>query len=153
MALEYRLQIKTQVSLLHIIENYLKERCLIFLKQKYKSSDFYLKEELGFMISILSSKKIFFEYMLSENQVVEEKWDYSNDIYFRLDKFYDNVLAKINMIEICIYILNNTKEDAKLIFNGDILVLERINGLIHINKNFGFWNGDLLSKVDDYISE
>jgi len=147
MALEYRLQIKTEVSLLHIIENYLKERYLLFSKQKNKNSDFYLNEELGFMISILFSKEIFFEYLLSENQVVEEKWDYSNDIYFRLDKFYDNLLAKINMIEICIYILNNTKEDAKLIFNGDILVLERINGSININKNFGFWNEDLLSKV------
>jgi hypothetical protein len=104
---------------------------------------------LGFMISVLFSEKISFDYLISEKQIVEENWDYSSDMHFRLDKFYDNFLSRLNMIELCIYVLNNTKEDARLLFNGDILVLERTNGVININKNFGFWNSDdLLDKIE-----
>lgn len=80
--------------------------------------------------------------------MIEENWDYSTNIHFRLDKFYDNLLGRSNMIDMCIYVLNNTKDDAKLLFNGDILVLERNNGIVNINKNFGFWNSkELINKT------
>ena len=52
------------------------------------------------------------------------------------------------MMDICINILNNTNEDAVLLFNGDVLILERVNGIVKVNNNFGFWNSEeLLAKV------
>ncbi|GAA5042305.1 hypothetical protein GCM10011506_44340 [Marivirga lumbricoides] len=150
MALEYRLQVKTKMSLSSLVESYLNEKRILFSKENItKGENVYCYEGLGFMVSILFSEKIFFEYLISENKTIEEDWDYSIDIHFRLDKFYDNLLARINMIDMCIYLLNNTREDARLLFNGDILVLERTNGIISINKNFGFWNSDdLLNKIN-----
>ena len=65
-------------------------------------------------------------------------------INFRLDKFYDNLQVRLNMIEFCIYILNKIDDDAIILFNGELLVLERINGILKINDNFGFWNSNLL---------
>lgn len=150
MALEYRLQIKTKMTLFNFVERYLKEKNILFSKENIsKGVNLYLFEVLGFMISILYSDKIYFDYLIKENQTYEEEWDYSNDIYFRFDKSYDNLLARLNMIDMCIYILNNTKEDAKLLFNGDILVLEKKKDVISINMNFGFWNSDdLLAKLE-----
>ncbi|MBO0591283.1 hypothetical protein I2486_07665 [Cellulophaga sp. E16_2] len=149
MALKYILQVKTEVSLLNFIEIYLNKKTVLFSKEKInKGINIYLYEVLGFMFSFTFSEKVFFDYLIDENKVVEENWDYSSDIHFRLDKFYDNLLARLNMIEVCVYILNNTKEDIRLLFSGDILVLERTNGIISINKNFGFWNtSDLLGQI------
>ncbi|OXA72594.1 hypothetical protein B0A56_13715 [Flavobacterium columnare NBRC 100251 = ATCC 23463] len=150
MALEYRLQIKTKVSLVNLVVSYIKERNILFSKENTsKGVNLYLREALGFIISILFSEKVYFEYLIDENHTIEEEWEYSNDIHFRLDKFYDNLLARLNMIDVCIYMLSNTEGDAKLLFNGEVLVLERSNGIIRINKNFGFWNSDeLLNKVE-----
>lgn len=149
MALEYRLQIKTKMTLFNFAEGYLKKKNILFSKESIdKGVNIYLYEALGFMISILFSEKIFFEYLVGENITNEEEWEYSSDLHFRLDKFYDNLNARLNMIDICIYILNNVNDDAKLLYNGDILVLERTNGNITINENFGFWNSDeLLNKI------
>ncbi|MBC6111947.1 SitI3 family protein [Pedobacter fastidiosus] len=153
MALEYRLHIRTRTPLFDFVKKYLDEKNILFNKENTnKGVNFYLYEILGFMISILYSEKVFFEYLINENQIVEADWDYSTDIHFRLDKFYDNLLARLNMIDVCVCILSNTKDDAKLLFNGDILVLERYNGVISINKNFGFWNShDLLNKIENIM--
>lgn len=150
MALEYRLQIKTKISLFNFVESYLYERNISFSKEIIKNGiNIYLYEVLGFMISIFSSDKIYFEYLINNNETFEEEWDYSNDIYIRFDKSFDNLHARLNMIDMCVYILNNTKDDAKLLFNGDILVLEKKKGIISINKNFGFWNSvDLIAKIE-----
>ncbi len=153
MALEYKLHIKSKISLLNLVENYLTGKNIIFSKENIsKGVNLYLHESLGFIVSILFSEKIYFEYLINKNHSIEDEWDYSSDIHFRLDKFYDNLLVRLNMIDVCIYVLNNTEGDAKLLFNGDVLVLERIKGVISINKNFGFWNSDeLLNKVESVI--
>lgn len=149
MALEYRLQVKTEISLFNFIENYLIEKNISFLKEGVnKGANIYLYEVLGFMISFIISKKMFFDYIINESEFIEREWDYSSNIYFRLDKFYDDLLARLNMMDICINILNNTNEDAVLLFNGDVLILERVNGIVKVNNNFGFWNSEeLLAKV------
>lgn len=153
MALEYKLQIKSKISLLNLVENYLTGKNILFSKENIsKGLSLYLHESLGFIVSILFSENIYFEYLINKNHIIEDEWDYSSDIHFRLDKFYDNLLVRLNMIDLCIYVLNNTVEDAKLLFNGDVLVLERNEGVISINKNFGFWNSDeLLNKVQSVI--
>lgn len=153
MALEYRLQIKTKMSLFNFVEDYLNEKNILFSKENINNGmNLYLYETLGFMISILPTEKVFFEYLIAENQIIETDWNYSSSIYFRLDKFYDNLMVRSNMIDMCIYILNNTIDDAKLLFNGDVLVLEKNNDIISINKNFGFWNSDdLLNKINLFL--
>lgn len=149
MALEYRLKIETKIPLLNYLENYLDKNSISVSKEKIQEvTNIYLYERFGFMISTMNSEKVFFDYLINEKQVIEEYWDYSNDMNFRLDKFYNNLLARLHMIDICVYILYNTKENARLLFNGDILVLERTNGIISINQSFGFWNSvDLLDKI------
>lgn len=149
MALTYRLRIKTKIPLLNFVEKYLVENNILFSRESInKGVNIYLNEALGFMISVGSFENIFFDYLVSENHSTEEEWDYSNDIYFIIDKSYDSLLVRLNMIEICSYVLSNTNEDARLLFNGDILVFERTNGIITTNKNFGFWNSDdLLDKM------
>lgn len=145
MALEYRLQIKTKTPLSYFLDSYLKEKNILFSKDETeKDIRVYLCDLLGFTISVLLSRNVCFDYQITKNQFIEEEWNYSSDMYFRLDKFYDNLLARLNMLDLCIYVLNNTSEDARLLFNGDVLVLERTNGKININKNFGFWNSHVL---------
>lgn len=153
MALEYRLQVKTEISLFNLVESYLNEKKISFSREEIdKGVNIYLFEVMGFMTSIVLSRNVFFDYMVSENQVIEDEWDYSSDITFRLDKLYDNLLARLNMIDVCCCILKNTTEDARLLFNGDILVLERTNGEVIVNNNFGFWNSeDLRTKIKGCI--
>lgn len=153
MALEYRLQIKSKLNLLNFVGKFLKENKISFsVENSNNCINLYLCDILGFMISILFSETVYFEYLIDKNEIVEEEWEYSSDLHFRLDKFCDNLKARMNMIDICIYILNNTNEDVKLLFNRDILVLERNHSVITINKNFGFWNSDeLLNKIESLM--
>ncbi|MGL4629725.1 MAG: SitI3 family protein [Leadbetterella sp.] len=148
MALEYRLQIKTKISILNFLESYLTEKSFSYSKKNLnKAVTLYLWDLLGFSITISHSDKVFFDYLVNENKTIEEKWDYSNNITFRFDKFYDNLHARTNMLEICNYHIINTKEDIRLLFNGDVLVLERTDSVVNINKNFGFWNSDDLLNI------
>jgi len=146
MALDYTLHIKSKYLPSGIIERYLFGKNVFQLKP-FEENCFNLFDELGFIVSISSVETVFFEFLVDENKSVEDNWDYSTNIHFRLDKFYDNFLVRLNMIDFCINLLNSIEEDAKFIFNGDILVFERNNGLIKINWNFGFWNSkELLEK-------
>lgn len=141
MALEYRLNIESKKSLALDFEKYLSQERISFERENLNTSVCYnLFKILGFLVSFIVRDNCYFSYLVREDESLEKEWDYSSVISFRLDKFYDNSLAKLNMIKICGYILNNTKDDAILLFNGDILVLERINGVVKVNNNFGFWN-------------
>lgn len=146
MALEYNLQVQTRLPILNFVEDYLNENNIAFSEDKIQNNiDLY--ETLGITISSLYSEKVFLEYMINKQEIIEEEWSYSNNILFRLDKFYDNLSARLNVIEVCAYILKNTNEDVLMLFNNELLVLQRTNGTVKINKSYGFWDSDQLLEV------
>lgn len=155
MALEYRLQVKTEMSLFNFVVSYLNERKISFSEEIIdKGINIYLYEKMGLMISIALPGKAFFDYMINKSQMIQDEWDYSSNINFRLDKSHNNLIARLNMIDVCCYILKNTTEDAILLFNGDILVLERTNGKVIANNGFGFWNSEeLKNKVIECMKD
>lgn len=147
MALEYDLNIKSKSIFSQKIDKHLTTKGYIFEKEfKENSAIFNLYKPLGFILSLFIVENKYFDYINNENQNIEKEWQYSTLISFRLDKNYDYLNVRINMLDIISFILNQTKDDALLLFNGDVLILERINGKIILNKNTGFWNSDELIK-------
>ncbi|MBF7089945.1 hypothetical protein IUY40_00070 [Flavobacterium sp. ALJ2] len=147
MALEYDLNIKSKKIFSQKLGKYLISKEYIYEKKhEEKLVIFDLYKPLGFIISLFVIENKYFDYISNENQCIEKEWHYSSLISFRLDKDYDYLNVRINMLDIIIFILNQTKDDLLLLFNGDILILERTNGKIILNKNAGFWNSDKLIK-------
>lgn len=73
--------------------------------------------------------------------VIEDEFDFppSLSISFRLNKFGDPVSMRKQIVRAVSALLQNTYEDAVLLFNGQTVILQRINGRLALNHVEGFW--------------
>lgn len=152
MALLYQFKIKTQSSIINLIESYLKDKEIEYYPERYSNTTtISLYKVLGFSISLSYSELDYLEYAIDNTSIQELKWDCSWNITFQFDKFYDNLSAKLNMLDLCCYILSYTKEDVILVFNGELLILNREDGIVNMNNSFNFWNSDeLIRKIESF---
>lgn len=153
MALEYDLYFKGNPSLPEKIENVLTSKKVNFKKDCTEGLVcFDLYDFLGFVVTISSRDNKYFNYLINETQTKENEWKKSSVVSFRLNKDYNYLEARLNMLDIVIYILNESDEDAILLFNSDVLILEREGGRIVLNKTAGFWSSqDLFDKVSSML--
>ncbi len=136
MAIEYSLSIKQQSGNSDMLASPMKESSI---ENKGFTDAFEVTPKSGFQLDTHSKFNRFFEF--EESGVLKEfEWEVSREVSFRFLKDFDNVLAKRNMIKIVSYALKNTKADAILLFNGELLVLCRKNGHLILNNDFGFWD-------------
>ncbi|RLJ33289.1 hypothetical protein CLU97_2770 [Chryseobacterium sp. 7] len=148
MAIEYRLHIKSQNFEFNLIRNYLTLKNIL-LKEEIldKTVIFDLYNVEGFIITIYKNNNSYFEYLISKENVIFREWVHSYVICFRLNKDYDYLNAKLNMLDVITYILNHTSEDSILLYSSDVMILVREKNEININNEMGFWNTDeMLSK-------
>jgi hypothetical protein len=153
MALEYDIHIKSKILFFEKVETFLNSRKYIFEKE-YSDNlvIFNLYNQLGFIISFFIKENNYFNYLNSKNESIEKEWNFSSGISFRLNKSYDYLAAKLNMLDIIVYILNETKEDSIVIFNGDIMILEKTEGKIKLNEHIEFWsNVELKNRISNIL--
>lgn len=143
MAIEYRLYIKSQSFEINVMRKYLTLKNIL-LKEEILDNTiiFNLYNIWGFVITIYKNNDSYFEYLISKEKIIFKEWDYSYVICFRLNKDFNYLKAKLNMLDIIIYILNNTSEDSILLYSSDFMILERENNKIIINDEMGFWDSE-----------
>ncbi len=61
-------------------------------------------------------------------------------VLFRLDKFRDTRQGRTEVIRATVAFLSQRTEDAALLFNGEIVLLARRQGLLTVNPSCGFWD-------------
>ncbi|MDP9960382.1 SitI3 family protein [Chryseobacterium lathyri] len=143
MAIEYRLHIKSQSFEINVMRNYLTLKNILFKEEILDNTIiFNLYNIWGFVITIYKNNDSYFEYLISKEKIIFKEWDYSYVICFRLNKDFNYLKAKLNMLDIIIYILNNTSEDSILLYSSDFMILERENNKIIINDEMGFWDSE-----------
>jgi len=149
MALEYDLYFKGRPSLPEKIENILTSKKVNFKKDHAEGLVcFDLYNFLGFVLTIFIRDNKYFNYLISETQTKENEWKKTSVVSFRLNKDYNYLGARLNMLDIVVYILKESDEDVILLFNSDVMILEREGGKIVLNKAAGFWSSkDLLDKI------
>jgi len=143
MAIEYRLHIKIQSFEFNVIRNYFVEKNILPDEEILdKTIIFNLYNIWGFVINSYKNNNTYFEYLISKEKVIFKEWDYSYVIGFRLNKDYNYLKAKLNMLDIIIHTLKNTSEDSILLYSSDFMILERENNKIIINDEMGFWDSE-----------
>jgi hypothetical protein len=140
MALEYKFYLNSKISVSEVLDKYFSEE-KIEMNNCSDNPNFYdCYSSSGFSIMIRNLNSLIFDYAEIESEFFEIEFKPCCELVFRLDKFYDNSISKLNMITICDNILSLISSDAILLFNGELVVLKRIDGIFSINRNFGFWN-------------
>lgn len=68
-------------------------------------------------------------------------------VLFRINKFEDLQVAKKRVLLAVLAMIHETTSDLALLFNGEILVLIRRNGILTLNENAGFWEDGLAEMI------
>jgi penicillin-binding protein-related factor A (putative recombinase) len=142
MALEYDLSFDGIDDIYPVLEFEFAFDKNVFESQKYdKLITIDLYKSYGFLFQIYTgandNRYLQYQNLLNVNE--EREVNEGTRVSFRLDKTFDNIKAKRNVVNFCIKILKRTTRDAFLIFNGDYLTFERVNGILIINKKMDFW--------------
>lgn len=94
---------------------------------------------LGFTVALIDTTDFPFgyesEYLLNEFKAQEE-------LCFRMNKFSDLEQSITNMLKLIFELLDKACNDCIFEFNGDTIYLLRLNNVIYINNNSGFWNNE-----------
>ena len=147
MGLEYSLYLRSEKSLQELTENYLLLEN-IHLEKNIKDNLIEIDsiyEILGFIIYLYSGIDKYFSYEI-DKKMIENRWHGKyNCLSFEFNKSFDNSIAKTNMINIVIKVLEETTSDVLLLFNSDVLILERKDSKLYLNDKIGFWNEKSLS--------
>jgi hypothetical protein len=154
MSLKYDFFFKEKVasSEFELMDKFLKEKNIQYSK-KINDNQIYFNvyEKLGFEIYIFMEDTHFFDYEINDTYL-EYEWDNCTCISFDVNKFFDNQRVKSNMLEIVIAFLKSNAYDAVLLFNGDVLILDRKKGIVNANLESGFWKSkELLIKLENEI--
>lgn len=98
-----------------------------------------LRESHGFTVAIRAGKNA---YVSADSD--DGLWEWEADAYvsvaFRVDKEADHQWAAVNMLTIVWRALEIGREDAALVFNGDLLLLTRIDGVVAKHHRDGWWS-------------
>jgi hypothetical protein len=70
-------------------------------------------------------------------------------VVFEIDKFGNQELLLRDMISMTSDILSKFAEDAVMLFNGEILILQKREGLLTLNAEWADWGGDM--RLSQYI--
>lgn len=149
MSLKYDFFLNEKVIDFEPIERLLKEKNIPYSK---KADDrriyFDAYEDLGFEICIFRENTSYFEYQINDTCHAYE-WNDCTCVSFEVNKFFDNQKVKSNMLEMIIALFKSNAFDALLLFNGDVLILDRKNGKISPDLKSGFWkSNDLLTRLE-----
>jgi hypothetical protein len=97
-----------------------------------------LRESHGFTVTIRAGKNA---YVSAESD--RGLWEWEPETYvsvgFRVDKEADHEWAVVNMLSIVWRTLETGDEDAALVFNGDLLLLTRLDGVLVKHHRDGWW--------------
>lgn len=148
MSLKYDFFLKGKIIEEEPIEQFLREKNVPYSKKTVSGGIYFdANEELGFEIYIFMKSTSFFDYMINDTYY-EYEWENCTCISFDVNKFFDNQKVRLNMLELTLHLLKNNLGDAILLFNGDVLILDRKNGKVNPNLQSDFWKSkDLLTKL------
>lgn len=133
MAIEYSLLIHGKVETRQIIENFLLSNDLdtkVILNEEGFIANMY--DALGFEINTI--------YRGGYVELGSAIFEYQVNCGFRFDKHFDNLAAKENMIRVATSLLQQVDSDVLMLFNGEHLLLGRINNKLQIDNTWGFWD-------------
>jgi len=145
MALEYDLYFKCNGALFEKLDSFFNLKQISFKKDTIdRIVKYNLFDVLGFLITILNVNNHYFDYLVNKTDSVQKEWECSSIISFRLKKNFksDDDYLKVlsNMLDIILFLLKETEGDAILLFNGDLMILERENSKLVLNGETEFWN-------------
>jgi hypothetical protein len=97
-----------------------------------------LRDSHGFNVAIRTGRSA---YISAESD--NGLWEWEPEAYvsvaFRIDKEADHEWAAVNMLAIVWRALEAGSDDAALVFNGDLLLLTRIDGVLAKHHREGWW--------------
>ncbi len=70
------------------------------------------------------------------------------NVWFWLDPNQDYAQGKHSLLIAVIFLLRHLPGDAVLLFNGEIVRLQRINGQLIVNQDFSLWSASELAEVE-----
>jgi hypothetical protein len=98
-----------------------------------------LLESHGFTVAIRAGTNA---YISAESD--GELWEWEPETYvsvaFRVSKEAAHEWAVVNLLTIVRRVLETGSEDAALVFNGDLLLLTRIDGVLAKHNRAGWWS-------------
>lgn len=135
MALEYALDIGAELEPQQVLE-------LMFTRLSIEPH-IYQSDNMGVIVSTAGSGFTTYSSILSDLQASLLKEELNIDcnihIVFRLDKFEDRKIAKTNLLQLTIGLLQQTQGDAALLFNGEQPLFIRSSERLTLNKSTDFW--------------
>lgn len=92
----------------------------------------------GFAVTIRAGQRA---YVSAESDSGLWEWEPATyvSVGFRMDKEADHEWEVVNMLTIVRRILETGPEDAALVFNGDVLLLTRLDGVLVKHRRDGWW--------------
>jgi hypothetical protein len=97
-----------------------------------------LRESHGFTVAIRAGKNA---YVSAESDGDLWEWEPATyvSVAFRVSKDADHEWAVVNMLAMVWRALDTGSEDAALVFNGDLLLLTRLDGVLVKHNRAGWW--------------
>src|SRR5262245_52645469 len=97
----------------------------------------------GFGVWVAVTRKILYgQDFISGKNLVEEAFDFRSDLEITLvpqpDDDDDPVEGYRFLLRATIFLLDHCR-DAVLLFNGEIIVLQRLGGKLVLNENYNIW--------------
>ncbi|OMF94233.1 SitI3 family protein [Paenibacillus sp. FSL R7-0337] len=96
-------------------------------------------ERLGFSLTLMDTSKSLYGY---ESEYFLNEFINRQDLSFRINKFFEWEKAIVNMLTIVFEIMDKVSTNCIFEFNGDTVYLVRLNEVIYINNNTGFWDNE-----------
>ena len=97
-----------------------------------------LLEEYGFNVSVREGRNGFIEVISDAGDWEWEPAEYVS-MTFRMDKFADPAWNVVNMLIVVRRVLDSGREDAAFAFNGDVLLLARLDGKL-VKHRHQWWS-------------
>ncbi|MBM2623452.1 hypothetical protein JIG36_48960 [Actinoplanes sp. LDG1-06] len=98
-----------------------------------------LNETYGFVVTVRSGASRYVEVVSDEGSWEWEPSPFTS-VSFRFDKWADDIGWQVrNMLTVVRRVLDTGDEDAAFSFNGDILLLRRLNGVTTKHRRAEWW--------------
>ncbi|MEK3757079.1 SitI3 family protein [Paenibacillus sp. FSL P4-0338] len=101
-------------------------------------------DRLGFSLALMDTSKSLYGY---ESEYFLDEFINRQDLSFRINKFFEWEQAIVNMLTIVFEIMNKVSTNCIFEFNGDTVYLVRLNEVIYINNNTGFWDNENFKEI------
>ncbi|MEK4043773.1 SitI3 family protein [Paenibacillus sp. FSL H8-0048] len=101
-------------------------------------------DRLGFSLTLMDTSKSLYGY---ESEYFLDEFINRQDLSFRINKFFEWEKAIVNMLTIVFEIMDKVSTNCIFEFNGDTVYLVRLNEVIYINNNTGFWDNENFKEI------